>query len=102
MHRGATDRTATTVRGYAWHVYPDPATPGVFERDNPFSLGDPHDPGLELLRTQGGSCVGKLRQRQQLEIQVIGGADHTFTARPVRERLIAVLAAGLDQVCRHD
>ena len=61
-----------------------------------------HDPGLELLRTQGGSCVGKLRQRQQLEIQVIGGADHTFTARPVRERLIAVLAAGLDQVCRHD
>ena len=61
-----------------------------------------HDPGLELLRTQGGSCVGKLRQRQQLEIQVIGGADHTFTARPVRERLIAVLAAGLDQVCRYD
>lgn len=40
MHRGSTDRTATVVRGYAWHVYPDPATPGVFEGDNPFAVGD--------------------------------------------------------------
>jgi len=55
-----------------------------------------HDPGLELLRTQGGSCVGKLRQRRQLEIRVIGGADHTFTARAARDQLIAVLAEALD------
>jgi hypothetical protein len=51
MHRGSTDRTATLVRGYAWHIYPDPATPGVFEGDVPFAVGDaqgrgrpPYDP----------------------------------------------------------
>jgi alpha/beta superfamily hydrolase len=60
-----------------------------------------HDPGLELLRTQGGSCVGKLRQRGQLEIRLISGADHTFTARTARNQLNAVLAEALDQVCRH-
>ena len=60
-----------------------------------------HDPGLELLRTQGGSCVAKLRRRGQLEIRLISGADHTFTARAARNRLTAVLAEALDQVCRH-
>lgn len=45
MHRGSTDRTATIVRGYVWHVYPDPATPGVFEGDNPFVVGDARGPG---------------------------------------------------------
>jgi len=45
MHRGSTDRTATTVRGYAWHLFPDPATPGVFEGDNPFVVGKAHGPG---------------------------------------------------------
>jgi len=45
MHRGVTDRNATTVRGYAWHVYPDPATPGVFEGENPFVVGDARGPG---------------------------------------------------------
>ena len=61
-----------------------------------------HDPGLELLRTQGGSSVRKLRRRQQLEIRLISGADHTFTARPAREQLIAVLGEALDQVRRHE
>jgi hypothetical protein len=45
MHRGATDRPATVVRGYAWHIYPDPATPGVFEGDVPFAVGDARGPG---------------------------------------------------------
>jgi hypothetical protein len=56
MHRGATDRNATLIRGYAWHVYPDPATPGVFEGDNPFSHGDaegrgrpPYDPPQDVV-----------------------------------------------------
>jgi hypothetical protein len=51
MHRGSTDRSGTLVRGYAWHIYPDPATPGVFDGDNPFVVGDaggrgrpPYDP----------------------------------------------------------
>jgi len=45
MHRGVTDRTSTMVRGVAWHVYPDPATPGVFEGENPFTVGDAHGRG---------------------------------------------------------
>jgi dienelactone hydrolase len=61
-----------------------------------------HDPGLELLRTQGGSCVGKLHQRRRLEIKVISGADHTFTTRRARDQLIAVLGDALDQLCCHD
>jgi len=35
---------ASLVRGYAWHAYPDPATPGVFAGDNPF--GTDETPGL--------------------------------------------------------
>jgi len=27
---------ASLVWGYAWHAYPNPATPGVFAGDNPF------------------------------------------------------------------
>jgi len=54
MHRGATDRTATMVRGYAWHVSPDPATPGVFEGDNPFVVGDAHGPGRPPFEPPGG------------------------------------------------
>jgi hypothetical protein len=51
MHHGSTDRHATLVRGYAWHIYPDPATPGVLEGDVPFAVGNargrgrpPYDP----------------------------------------------------------
>jgi len=36
---------SSLVRGYAWHAYPDPATPGVFAGDNPFGTDDP--PGLD-------------------------------------------------------
>jgi hypothetical protein len=35
---------ASRTRGYAWHVYPDPATPGVLAGDNPFGAGDPPGP----------------------------------------------------------
>jgi hypothetical protein len=54
MHRGSTDRTATMVRGYAWHIYPDPATPGVFEGDNPFAFGHAHGPGRPPLEPPAG------------------------------------------------
>lgn len=50
MHRGSTDRTATIVRGHAWHVYPDPASPGVFEGDNPFHPEDPRGPGRRTFK----------------------------------------------------
>ena len=60
-----------------------------------------NDPGLQLLRTQGGSRVRKLRARGQLAIQLINGADHIFTAVSARERLIAVLSEALDQARGH-
>jgi len=35
---------ASHLRGYAWHAYPDPATPGVFAGDNPFGAQEPPAP----------------------------------------------------------
>ena len=45
---------ATLLQGYAWHAYPDPATPGVFAGDTPFGTDDP--PGLDRapIRTPEG------------------------------------------------
>ena len=60
-----------------------------------------NDPGLQLLRTQGGSRVRKLCARGQLAIQLINGADHIFTAVSARERLITVLSEALDQARGH-
>jgi hypothetical protein len=45
MHKGSTDRHDTLVRGHCWHVYPDPATAGLFDSDNPFVDGRSHEPG---------------------------------------------------------
>jgi alpha/beta superfamily hydrolase len=39
------------------------------------------DPGLALLEEQGGSIVRRLAARGALAIDVIAGADHTFTPR---------------------
>jgi hypothetical protein len=36
---------ASIARGYAWHAYPDPATPGVFAGDTPFGSEEP--PGID-------------------------------------------------------
>lgn len=36
---------ASIDRGYAWHVYPDPATIGVMIGDNPFGTNEPPGPG---------------------------------------------------------
>lgn len=30
--------TGGLLRGHAWHVYPDPATPGAYDGDSPFDL----------------------------------------------------------------
>jgi pimeloyl-ACP methyl ester carboxylesterase len=46
------------------------------------------DPGLELLRTQGGRTVTRLEKTGQLAVVVIPGGDHTFTPRVARTRLI--------------
>jgi pimeloyl-ACP methyl ester carboxylesterase len=49
------------------------------------------DPGLSLLRTQGGTALGALLRRGRVEIDVIRGADHTFTPLLSQERLAEVL-----------
>jgi len=45
MNSEITSGNASVVRGYAWHAYPDPATPGVFAGDHPFGSDEP--PGLD-------------------------------------------------------
>lgn len=49
------------------------------------------DPGEALLRSQGGRLVARLQARDSLRIERIDGADHTFTSRAARRRLIDVL-----------
>jgi hypothetical protein len=44
---------ASIVRGYAWHVYPDPATPGVLAGDNPFGTDEPPGPDRLVTPPQG-------------------------------------------------
>jgi hypothetical protein len=45
---------ASLVRGYAWHIYPDPATPGALAGDSPFNAGDPRGPGRPPLEPPPG------------------------------------------------
>jgi hypothetical protein len=54
------------------------------------------DPGVTLLKTQGGPTVDKLRRQGQLAIDTIDGADHTFTPLWSHPLFIASLAAHLD------
>ncbi|MCA9678055.1 MAG: hypothetical protein KC464_23720, partial [Myxococcales bacterium] len=58
------------------------------------------DPGLPLLRAQGGSAVPALRGRGQLAIDMIDGPDHTFTPVWSHPQLINVLAVVLDAPTR--
>lgn len=54
------------------------------------------DPGIELLKIQGGAAAKSLRASNEVDIRVIDNADHTFTVRRARDRLVSVLAAELD------
>lgn len=53
-----------------------------------FSNGDP---GLALLHLQGGRTVNRLIDAGGLSIDVVEGADHTFTRRIPREALVRQL-----------
>lgn len=55
------------------------------------------DPGVELLRTKGGSQARKLCERGAMKVETVAGADHTFTDRAAREQLIGLLAERLDR-----
>jgi hypothetical protein len=54
------------------------------------------DPGLALLREQGGAAVSTLLERGQLSIERIDGPDHTFTPLWSHAALATVLTAALD------
>jgi pimeloyl-ACP methyl ester carboxylesterase len=49
------------------------------------------DPGLRLLREQGGRAVQRLVAAGCITIDRIADADHTFTRAEARDRLVAVL-----------
>ena len=57
-----------------------------------------HEPGIELLRMQGGATVGKLREHNQLDVQIIPNADHTFTAWAARQQLTSYLIATMTMI----
>lgn len=52
-------------------------------------------PGLRMLQEQGGEAVGRLQRAHQASVDLIPGADHTFTRREAREQLVSVLARHL-------
>jgi alpha-beta hydrolase superfamily lysophospholipase len=54
------------------------------------------DPGISLLKNQGGSTVDQLRRRGQLAIDFIEGADHTFTPLWSQPLVIDKLAAHVE------
>jgi pimeloyl-ACP methyl ester carboxylesterase len=55
------------------------------------------DPGLSMLREQGGRAVTQLSRKDALRIAVIQGADHTFTSYWNRNELTGVLLAHFDR-----
>jgi predicted alpha/beta hydrolase len=50
------------------------------------------DPGQELLRSQGGSTAQRLLARGQVKVELIEGADHTFTDLTARTTLATALS----------
>ena len=53
------------------------------------------DPGVELLRDQGGAIARRLRANGTLRVETIDGADHTFTDRELRTTLATLLERAL-------
>ena len=55
------------------------------------------DPGIDLLRLQGGSTIRRLRAKNCLRVHVIDGPDHTFTPMwshaPLIDRLTSIVNA---------
>jgi hypothetical protein len=54
-----------------------------------------NDPGVELLREQGGAVARKLRASGVLRVETIPGADHTFTDPVKRAALVKALERAL-------
>ena len=55
------------------------------------------DPGYSMLYEQGGTTVNRLNQQKALTIDVLQGADHTFTPRWTQDSLLALMASTLSK-----
>jgi hypothetical protein len=62
MNQDFLSHDAAIVRGHAWHVYPDPATPGVLAGDNPFGADEPPSPERVVQPPPGVVCFWLLNQ----------------------------------------
>ncbi len=78
----ATELRSVAERGTRMHF--------IFSRD---------DPAHEMLVRQAGSTVRRLREQGALTIEVVTGADHTFTPRASREVLVSLLDATIASEC---
>jgi alpha-beta hydrolase superfamily lysophospholipase len=61
-----------------------------------------NDPGVELLRDQGGATARKLHARGVLRIELIDDSDHTFTDSTRRAELISALERSLCGARNHN
>ena len=67
------------------------------QRSDMYFVFSASDPGHAMLREQGGRMVRKLVRRQQLRIDIVAGADHTFTAQWNRDQLVDLVMRHLDR-----
>jgi hypothetical protein len=68
---------ASNIRGYAWHAYPDPATPGVLAGDNPF--GDEEAPAPDRTPTDPPEGVRAFWQLNKNTPGILDQTDgHTY------------------------
>ena len=54
MKESTATSDASPIRGFAWHVYPDPASPGALEGDSPFNPGESRGPDRPPLESPPG------------------------------------------------
>jgi hypothetical protein len=57
------------------------------------------EPGIDLLKSGGGSLVPRLQKRGSIAIRFVQGADHTFTSGAHRNRLGEMLTDHLHLAC---
>ena len=77
---------ASLARGYAWHAYPDPATPGVFAGDNPFGTQEP--PGPDPSAAVKTLCCLSAGGEAEIPIRVDTGVSAAVGARSEIQRVV--------------
>jgi len=60
-----------------------------------FSHGDP---GVDYLNRNAGSALLRLRKRPNFHVDMIDGADHTFTATDAQQRLFGLIDRHFDRL----